>query len=464
MGWRIVSLDRKSHGRFGGGESMGNIATHRHIECSMCGCRCDKRFTACEILEPSGGDTQLYPFAIPCDGLFPRLQSGSTNRVPRDLMPDMFPSGSVREIQEHRRQCARQRCSLGRRALLGAFFRRQSALLASIGNGSRCFLEGVANTNRERVTVRFHGQLPRGRPACGNRHSNSTSAMIWGNAKFMVWLCMRVAFPLLMTVIGACKGSHTLGMGSGSASEADLPRISNRDRLATSIGLDMVPVRGGMFQLGTKAHPTWEVEHRVTVTHDYWIAETEVTQRQWEQVMGNRPWTDSTPNAENAPAVFISWHDAKEFCKKLDSRERSLGNIPADYCVDLPSEAEWEIACRAGSDGAFCFGDDFSLLSEYAVWRGNSGRAGSERRVKSKKPNRYGLFDMHGNVWEWCADAFVDKPGDGVDPLEVEGDLRTVRGGAASWEAKYCRSASRYPKSATLAVMYVGFRPAIVRR
>ncbi len=278
----------------------------------------------------------------------------------------------------------------------------------------------------------------------------------------MITLHNRVAILLVCICLGACKSCEPEMPKGCSPHGVGSPPIGSRDHLATSVGLNMLPVLAGVFQLGTEGHPTWENPHRVTITHDYWIAETEVTQQQWEKVMGTQPWGHSGPIGDDSPATGITWHDANEFCKGLDRRERSLGNIPAGYVIALPSEAEWEIACRAGSASAFHFGDDISSLSEYAVWRGNSdGRAAP---VKSKTPNRYGIYDMHGNVWEWCADAFADTPENAVDPIANEGAVRAVRGGAAAWEAKYCRSASRDCHGPTRAFVYVGFRPAVVRR
>jgi len=232
--------------------------------------------------------------------------------------------------------------------------------------------------------------------------------------------------------------------------------------IRTSIGLAMMPVPAGTFRMGTPGHPTWERAHTVTISKPYWVAETEVTQRQWRDVMQTRPWTAEPVHGDDAPAVNVSWFDACEFCARLDARERALGNIPAGYGIALPSEAQWEQACRGGSNDDFCFGDERERLSEYAVWRGNStGHAGP---VRTKKPNAFGLYDMHGNVWEWCADAFVDDLVDGTDPLGEVGETRTRRGGSADCEENYCRSAKRDCNRPRARYCYVGFRPALVPR
>lgn len=247
---------------------------------------------------------------------------------------------------------------------------------------------------------------------------------------------------------------------------APLGRSSNVRRgnsMTTCIGMRFVRIEAGVFALGTPDHRTWEHPHVVRLTHDYWIAETEVTQKQWVDLMQTRPWGEGVQSGDAYPAVGMSWHEACDFCKELSRREGLLGSIPNGYVIALPSEAQWEIACRAGSADDFCFGNNVGGLSDYAVWRGSS-RDGRAEHVKSRHPNAFGAYDMHGNVWEWCADAFVDTPASAIDPLEEVGDLRAIRGGGASWEARYCRSASRDCQTATRARAYIGFRPALVRR
>jgi formylglycine-generating enzyme required for sulfatase activity len=147
---------------------------------------------------------------------------------------------------------------------------------------------------------------------------------------------------------------------------------------------------------------------------------TEVTQAQYEAVMGTNP---SYFKGQTNPVENAFWEDATEFCKKLSEKTRQT--------VRLPTEAEWEYACRAGTQTAFSFGDDPSALGDYAWHAGNSGER--SHPVGQKKPNAWGLYDMHGNIWEWCADRYGKYPkGFATDPSgPTTGDTRVSRGG--SW-------------------------------
>ncbi len=187
-----------------------------------------------------------------------------------------------------------------------------------------------------------------------------------------------------------------------------------------------------------------ELRHRVTLTKDYYLGTTEVTQGQWESLMGTKPWQGKEYNKEGAnyPATFVSWEDAVNFCRKLSEREGK------NY--RLPTEAEWEYTCRAGTSTAYSFGDDPLRLSDYGWWgglteAGNSKNEPYAHEVATKRPNDFGLYDMHGNVWEWCSDVFADYPGQAVlDPTGAsEGLYRVFRGGCWNYDASRCRSAFR---------------------
>jgi formylglycine-generating enzyme required for sulfatase activity len=184
-------------------------------------------------------------------------------------------------------------------------------------------------------------------------------------------------------------------------------------------------------------------QHRVRITKPFYLGQTEVTQGQWEAVMGSKPWSGKKHNREGAdyPASYVDWNDAAEFCRKLSMREGKT--------YRLPTEAEWEYACRAGTTTAYHFGDDESRLSEYAWYGGTFDRGKSEKRfaqpVGRLKPNAWGLHDVHGNVWEWCHD-WYEKYDDGPvgDPAGAEmGRYRVYRG--CSWVNRGgdCRSARR---------------------
>jgi eukaryotic-like serine/threonine-protein kinase len=174
-------------------------------------------------------------------------------------------------------------------------------------------------------------------------------------------------------------------------------------------------------------------QHRVSVP-SFYMGRFEVTQAQWQAVMGNNP---SSFKGENRPVERVSWNDAQEFCKKLSQR--------TGRTYRLPSEAEWEYACRAGTRTAYYFGDDAGKLGEYAWFAENSGS--QTHSVGSFIANGFGLHDMHGNLWEWCQDPYYNHyRGAPTDGSVREGNSpdRLLRGG--SWYllfAHFCRSANR---------------------
>ena len=167
-----------------------------------------------------------------------------------------------------------------------------------------------------------------------------------------------------------------------------------------------------------------ETQHRVTLTKGFWMMETQVTQKQWKAVMGSNL---SNFKGDDLPVEKVSWNDCQEFCKKCTQ----LG-LP----VQLPTEAQWEYACRAGTTGAYA-----GNLADMAWYSSNSGT----HPVGTKKPNAWGLYDMHGNVWEWCADWYGDYPSGSVtDPTgPSSGSNRVLRGGCWIIYAPFCRSAYR---------------------
>ncbi|MDA7864653.1 formylglycine-generating enzyme family protein [bacterium] len=177
--------------------------------------------------------------------------------------------------------------------------------------------------------------------------------------------------------------------------------------------------------------------HDVTLTQPFNMGVHEVTQAQYEQVMGVNP--SHFKDADN-PVEKVSWEDAVEFCRKLSElpAEKAAGNV-----YRLPTEAEWEYACRAGTTTKYSFGDDESELGDYAWYGFNSDQ--KTHPVGSKKPNAWGLYDMHGNVWEWCQDWEEDYPSGSVtDPSgATSGSFRVLRGGGWYGTAGYCRSAYR---------------------
>ncbi|MBR4172521.1 MAG: SUMF1/EgtB/PvdO family nonheme iron enzyme [Kiritimatiellae bacterium] len=189
-----------------------------------------------------------------------------------------------------------------------------------------------------------------------------------------------------------------------------------------------------------------ETQHRVTLTKGCWMAETEVTQKQWQSVMGSNP---SHFRGNDRPVEQVSWNDCQEFIKKVNARL-------SDMHVRLPTEAEWEYACRAGTIGAY---GGTGNLDEMGWYKENSGD--ETHPVAQKKPNVWGLYDMHGNVHEWCADWFGEYPSDSVtDPTgPSSGSDRVLRGGCWLYDAlNCCRPANRFGSDPGRRDSRIGFR------
>jgi len=217
-----------------------------------------------------------------------------------------------------------------------------------------------------------------------------------------------------------------------------------------------------------------EDQVQVTLTRGFWLGQHEVTQPEWQRVMHATPWSGK-PNVKvgaDFPATYISWDDAMAMCKKLTEQERGAHRLPNGWKYSLPTEAQWEYACRAGTKSRYSFGDSDKDVSDYAWWGwfGGISRSGNTKnepyahQVGQKKPNPWELYDMHGNVWEWCRDVYQNELIGGVDhqgPAE-EGEWRVDRGGSFDNFAQRCRSASREGSRPYYRDNTQGFRLAIV--
>ena len=221
-----------------------------------------------------------------------------------------------------------------------------------------------------------------------------------------------------------------------TAVRVEQPAVGGKKR--NSLGMEFVYVSPGRFMMGSSGK-----QHRVTLTRGYYMQTTEVTQGQWRKVMGSRPWSGKEYVQENAnnAAAYISWNDCQAFIRKLNQMEGSNK-------YRLPTEAEWEYAARAGSSTRFCFGDSDGQLGNYAWYDKNAYDAGDKyaHAVGTKRPNAWGLYDMHGNVWEWCQDWYGNYPSGSVtDPTgPSSGSSRVGRGGGWLNLAGLCRSAFRF--------------------
>lgn len=225
--------------------------------------------------------------------------------------------------------------------------------------------------------------------------------------------------------------------------------------------LKLVRIPAGSFMMGSNNgnNDEWP-EHKAVIPKPFYMGATEVTRAQWKAVMGSDPSFLKFIKDDNLPVEQVLWEEAMEFCKKLTETEKAKGNLPEGYEYRLPLEAEWEYCCRAGSTTKYCFGDDENMLGEYAWFYGNSDL--KTHPVGTKKPNAWGLYDMHGNVQEWCMDAFYqythyacNKEGRGEwYYAPKKGSIRHItRGGSAKDGAWVCRSASRAEH-----MPYIGFR------
>lgn len=229
--------------------------------------------------------------------------------------------------------------------------------------------------------------------------------------------------------------------------------------------MDFVKIAKGSYLMGSPSSETNrssdENQVTVTISKDFSIMKTEVTQLQYFNVMGINPSrfkniedcadTFTIVNGQglcpNNPVEQVSWNDIQTFIAKLNSQEGSL-------VYRLPTEAEWEYAARAGSSSAYSFGSDD--INKYAWFTNNSG--GKTHGVATKLANANGLFDMHGNVWEWVQDMYQSKLPGGIDPSISAGSFRVFRGGSSYINAQFLRSASRFYDSAGNRYVDVGFR------
>ena len=229
--------------------------------------------------------------------------------------------------------------------------------------------------------------------------------------------------------------------------------------ITSSIGMKLVRINPGSFsmglQVGAPGRSGGESLHEVTITKSFYLGVFEVTQESYEKVMRYNP---SHNKGRQLPVEMISWMDAISFCNKLSElpEEKIAGRA-----YRLPTEAEWEYACRATSGSAFSFGDTADLIGDYA-WFGENSE-GTTHPVGEKKANRWGLHDMHGNVSEWCQDWYKFQPSsvesDPKGPLL--GSLRVRRGGSWYHELQYCTAGYRYAFESTSRNRDCGFRVAM---
>lgn len=233
-------------------------------------------------------------------------------------------------------------------------------------------------------------------------------------------------------------------------------------------------VPGGEFVMGSpeeeKGRQADEEQVQVELSSHFWMAETELTQAQWQAVMENNP---SQFKGAELPVDSVSWKEARRFIDRLNSKQL----LPEGWRWALPTEAQWERACRGGKQTAFGFGEESAQLFQYgnyADWtfsKGKLGKADQDDGIgatsapgKRYLPNAYGLYNMHGNVWEWCQDWYKENLKGGHDPQgPTQGEGRVVKGGSWGNSATTCRSARRDRVSPEYFNDNLGFRPVVVR-
>ena len=256
-----------------------------------------------------------------------------------------------------------------------------------------------------------------------------------------------------------------LANGYGSESEATAQANSvEQDRKAgermvltiKDVGYAFRWCPAGTFMMGSPEDEADrydnETLHQVVLSRGFWMLETEVTQMMWASVMEKNP---SNFKGSKQPVETVSWNNCQEYIKKLND----LGVAPKGYRFSLPTEAQWEYACRAGTTTAYHFGN--TLTKEQANFGGNVGKTSD---VASYPANAWGLHDMHGNVLEWCLDWYGDYPnGNVTDPAgAVEGSYRVLRGGGWRVVAEICRSADRERDVPSWWSNSIGLRVALV--
>jgi formylglycine-generating enzyme required for sulfatase activity len=255
---------------------------------------------------------------------------------------------------------------------------------------------------------------------------------------------------------------------------ASAAQLRRPEEVTNSIGMKMMLIPPGEFLMGSPddelGRAENETQHPVRITRPFYLGVYEVTQAEYLQVMGRNPSSFSSFSSTGTsrrqvlnrdtsrfPVETVSWEDATEFCRRLSA-------LPAEKAsarvYRLPTEAEWEYACRADSKTKWSFGNSESSLGDYAWYTSNAGR--KTNPVGQKKPNAWGLYDMHGNVWEWCSDWLGDYASTTVsDPTgPAAGSLRVNRGGSWHSTARLCRSAARAGLQPSFRVNDLGFRLA----
>jgi sulfatase modifying factor 1 len=254
--------------------------------------------------------------------------------------------------------------------------------------------------------------------------------------------------------------------------EASIEANKGENFTIPDLSLELIWVKPGTFMMGSPVSEADrdddESQHQVTLTKGFYLGKYEVTQAQWKRVMGSNP---SKYKGADRPVEMVTWNDAVEFCKKLTEMEKKAGRLPAGWKYVLPTEAQWEYACRAGTRSAYSFGGVSGELYRYANyadrntdydWSDKSHDDGFENTspVGNYPANPWGFHDMHGNVYEWCADWHDTYPSGSVTNPEgpASGSTRVPRGGSWLNDGTNLRSAKRSGDTPSYRNYTLGFR------
>jgi formylglycine-generating enzyme required for sulfatase activity/serine/threonine protein kinase len=355
------------------------------------------------------------------------LANGNLDKAKEALQSELFFEAIPKEIEEAYLQLATQVEIASQKSNLGgklahwmAGKTKEAEIAASV---SATYRQTRANWQRQREEERRRAEEERKRREEGERMAKELEQKIPQVRKIL-----SSGFTFLR------EAKYTCGELTNTVQEFQ----------HDVTGMEFVYIPGGTFQMGGNKSDNEQPIHKVTLT-PYLMAKYACTQAEWKKIMGSDP---SKFKGDRRPVEQVSWNDCQEFCKKTG--------------LALPSEAQWEFACRAGSTGEYCFGDDESLLEQYAWYDKNSGS--ETHPVGQKKPNALGLYDMHGNVWEWCQDGWHENyngaPNDGStwETGTSGGSQRVKRGGSWGFGAWGLRSAHRYGIDAEGRDFYLGAR------
>jgi formylglycine-generating enzyme required for sulfatase activity len=312
--------------------------------------------------------------------------------------------------------------------------------------------------------------------ARGAKGANMKKA-IWGlaaaGAAFGMVLCAQG--EMFGPVVEGPEGA-VFGVGESGKLVAEARNCGDfAIELTNGVVLEMVGIEPGRFTMGSPESPVAELgredgerPHGVALSHGFWMGRYEVTQGQYEALAGKNPSPGQAAGPDR-PVACVTWADAKAFCARLTDREKRAGRLPEGYVYSLPTEAQWEYACRAGTGSALHSGANLTnathdSAADAVAWYG--GNAQGPQEVGTKQGNAWGLFDMHGNVAEWCADGPWEYPQDGGEETDPAGAARNgenmVRGGSWKSDAAGVRSASREKHGWRTKEEDIGFRVALV--